>query len=197
MCCGLTWISTGQLDTARSQLARTVAALDLGVPVVGLEPSCTAVLRGDAVELVPGPAAQRVVAATHTLAELLATKPGWTPPDLTGVRGVAQPHCHQHAVLGWAADRDLLARAGAEVAAVGGAAGWPATSGPRPATTPCRWRWRRPRCCPPSGRPGRVPPSWPTGSPAAPSSTSWPASGPGTWPRCWPREWAPTSTVER
>ncbi|MEI4280317.1 FAD-binding and (Fe-S)-binding domain-containing protein [Klenkia terrae] len=123
VCCGLTWISTGQLDTARSQLARTVAALDLGVPVVGLEPSCTAVLRGDAVELVPGPAAQRVVAATHTLAELLATKPGWTPPDLTGVRGVAQPHCHQHAVLGWAADRDLLARAGAEVAAVGGCCG--------------------------------------------------------------------------
>jgi FAD/FMN-containing dehydrogenase/Fe-S oxidoreductase len=123
VCCGLTWISTGQLDTARSQLARTVAALDLGVPVVGLEPSCTAVLRGDAVELVPGPAAQRVAAATHTLAELLATRPGWTPPDLTGVRGVAQPHCHQHAVLGWAADRDLLARAGAEVAAVGGCCG--------------------------------------------------------------------------
>jgi FAD/FMN-containing dehydrogenase/Fe-S oxidoreductase len=123
VCCGLTWISTGQLDTARSQLARTVAALDRGVPVVGLEPSCTAVLRGDAVELVPGPAAQRVAAATHTLAELLATRSGWTPPDLTGVRGVAQPHCHQHAVLGWAADRDLLARAGAEVAAVGGCCG--------------------------------------------------------------------------
>ena len=36
---------------------------------------------------------------------------------------VAQPHCHQHAVLGWEADRDLLARAGAEVTAVGGCCG--------------------------------------------------------------------------
>jgi Fe-S oxidoreductase len=36
---------------------------------------------------------------------------------------VAQPHCHQHAVLGWEADRDLLARAGAAVTAVGGCCG--------------------------------------------------------------------------
>ncbi|MEI4272276.1 FAD-linked oxidase C-terminal domain-containing protein [Klenkia sp. LSe6-5] len=121
-CCGLTWISTGQLDTARARLAATVAALDRGLPVVGLEPSCTAVLRGDAHELVPGPAAERVAAATHTLAELLTAR-GWTPPDLTGVRGVAQPHCHQHAVLGWDADRALLAAAGADVAAVGGCCG--------------------------------------------------------------------------
>ncbi|SCX55456.1 FAD/FMN-containing dehydrogenase [Klenkia marina] len=121
-CCGLTWISTGQLDTARARLAATVAALDRGVPVVSLEPSCTAVLRGDARELVPGPAAERVAAATHTLAELLTAR-GWTPPDLTGVRGVAQPHCHQHAVLGWDADRALLAGAGADVTAVGGCCG--------------------------------------------------------------------------
>ncbi|KQS56747.1 oxidoreductase [Geodermatophilus sp. Leaf369] len=123
VCCGLTWISTGQLDTARSQIARTVAALDVGLPVVGLEPSCTAVLRGDAEELVPGEAAARVAAATHTLAELLATRTGWSPPDLTGVHGVAQPHCHQHAVLGWEADRALLAAAGADVTAVGGCCG--------------------------------------------------------------------------
>jgi Fe-S oxidoreductase len=36
---------------------------------------------------------------------------------------VAQPHCHQHAVLGWERDRDLLARAGAQVTAVGGCCG--------------------------------------------------------------------------
>jgi Fe-S oxidoreductase len=39
------------------------------------------------------------------------------------VVAVVQPHCHQHAVLGWAADRDLLAQAGAEVTAVGGCCG--------------------------------------------------------------------------
>ncbi|MDQ2816218.1 MAG: FAD-binding oxidoreductase, partial [Actinomycetota bacterium] len=44
-------------------------------------------------------------------------------PDLTGTRAVAQPHCHQHAVMGWHADSALLARAGAEVRAVGGCCG--------------------------------------------------------------------------
>jgi len=45
LCCGLTWISTGQLRTARRRLRRTVGALAphvrAGGLVVGLEPSCT------------------------------------------------------------------------------------------------------------------------------------------------------------
>lgn len=44
-------------------------------------------------------------------------------PDLAGVRGVAQPHCHHHAVLGWQADARLLAGAGAEVTRLGGCCG--------------------------------------------------------------------------
>ncbi|MGH8963082.1 MAG: FAD-binding and (Fe-S)-binding domain-containing protein [Jatrophihabitantaceae bacterium] len=128
VCCGLTWISTGQLDGARKQLTRSLDQLDravrFGTPIVGLEPSCTAVLRNDLVELLPDdPRAAKVKAATHTLAELLATTDGWTGPDLTGVTAVAQPHCHQHAVMGWQADAALLATAGAEVEAVGGCCG--------------------------------------------------------------------------
>jgi FAD/FMN-containing dehydrogenase/Fe-S oxidoreductase len=128
VCCGLTWISTGQLDGARRQLRRSVAALEsavrAGTPIVGLEPSCTAVLRGEITELLPGdPRAAQVRAATRTLAELLAQTPGWTPPDLDGVAAVAQPHCHQHAVMGWREDAALLARAGANVDAVGGCCG--------------------------------------------------------------------------
>jgi FAD/FMN-containing dehydrogenase/Fe-S oxidoreductase len=128
VCCGLTWISTGQLDGARRQLRRSVAALDAavraGIPIVGLEPSCTAVLRGEITELLPGDArAVQVRAATRTLAELLAATPGWAPPDLDGVPAVAQPHCHHHAVMGWQTDAALLARAGAKVDAVGGCCG--------------------------------------------------------------------------
>jgi FAD/FMN-containing dehydrogenase/Fe-S oxidoreductase len=127
-CCGLTWISTGQLDGARRQLRRTLAALESavaqGIPIVGLEPSCTAVLRSDLCELLPDdPRAPRVAAATVTLAELLARTPGWRMPSLADVQGVAQPHCHQHAVLGWDADAALLAGAGAQVTAVGGCCG--------------------------------------------------------------------------
>jgi FAD/FMN-containing dehydrogenase/Fe-S oxidoreductase len=128
VCCGLTWISTGQLDGARRQLRRTLRALgpalDAGVPVVGLEPSCTAALRRDAAELLPGDRrAAALGTAVKTLAELLTAADGWTPPDLSDVSGVAQPHCHQHAVLGWTADAALLRDAGASVEAVGGCCG--------------------------------------------------------------------------
>ncbi|MGL5859100.1 MAG: FAD-binding and (Fe-S)-binding domain-containing protein [Angustibacter sp.] len=130
VCCGLTWISTGQLDGARRRITATVRELEPlvrnGSLVVGLEPSCTAVLRGDAAELVAEadrPAADAVAGATRTLAELLTQTPGWSPPDLSEVQAVAQPHCHQHAVMGWDADAALLRRAGADVRPVGGCCG--------------------------------------------------------------------------
>jgi FAD/FMN-containing dehydrogenase/Fe-S oxidoreductase len=126
-CCGLTWISTGQLDAARRILGRTVETLNgavaRGVPIVGLEPSCTGVLRGDAVELVDNDAARAVGGATLTVAELLARTEGYTPPPLDGVRVVAQPHCHHHAVMGWDADAALLRKAGADVQRLGGCCG--------------------------------------------------------------------------
>ncbi len=128
LCCGLPLISTGQLDLARRVLRRAVEALtpaaDAGVPIVGLEPSCTAVFRGDAAELLSDTSsAQQVGGAVRTLAELLSARPGWTPPDLTGLDVIAQPHCHQHAVMGWTTDRLLLERAGAKVRSVGGCCG--------------------------------------------------------------------------
>ena len=126
-CCALTWVTTGQLDKARKIMARTVATLHpyvaSGVPVVGLEPSCLATLRSDAVELTDDPRAAEVAAGMRTLAELLTSLPGWTPPDLTGTTVVAQPHCHHASVLGWEADAALLARAGASVTRVGGCCG--------------------------------------------------------------------------
>jgi Fe-S oxidoreductase len=127
-CCGLTWISTGQLDGARRQLR---AALDIlhplvaaGTPVVGLEPSCLAVWRSDAVELLPDDRRVADVAAgVLTLAELLARTPDWSPPDLTGTELVVQPHCHHASVIGWQADATLLAATGATVTTVGGCCG--------------------------------------------------------------------------
>jgi Fe-S oxidoreductase len=128
VCCGLTWISTGQLDGARRQLRRTFAALqpalNAGLPIVGIEPSCTAVLRRDGAELLANdPRSAAIAASTTTLAELLAATDGFTAPRLDGVRAVAQPHCHHHAVMGWGPDQALLAAAGADVQAVGGCCG--------------------------------------------------------------------------
>jgi Fe-S oxidoreductase len=99
------------------------------MPIVGVEPSCTAVLRGEAGELVDDPVTERVARATRTLAELLTATPGWTPPSLAGVEVVAQPHCHHHAVLGWSTDERLLREAGATVTRVGGCCGLAGTWG--------------------------------------------------------------------
>ena len=125
-CCGLTWITTGQLDQAKAIMERTVATLApyvaSGVPVIGLEPSCLATLRSDSLELSSSPDARTVADGMLTFAELVV-RLELPLPDLSGLEVVAQPHCHQSAVLGWAVDEALLTRAGATVTKVAGCCG--------------------------------------------------------------------------
>lgn len=110
VCCGLTWHSTGQLDVARRVLLRSLAALPPALPILGLDPSCTATLREELPRLL-GEAAGDVPGRVHTLAEFL-DREGVELPRLDGVRAITQTHCHQHAVLGTAADRLLDQRTG-------------------------------------------------------------------------------------
>ena len=150
VCCGLTWISTGQLDHAKEVMARTLATLqpwlDAGVPIVGLEPSCTAALKSEATELLPdSPAAKQASAAVRSLAEILrphagalrdratqqaaarggrpepqagATQQAAAPEDRREAaappKALVQVHCHQHADLGFDADREVLAALGVQ-----------------------------------------------------------------------------------
>ncbi|MDO5025389.1 MAG: FAD-binding and (Fe-S)-binding domain-containing protein [Trueperella sp.] len=133
-CCGLTWISTGQLDIAKKKLQQLLEVLApfaaSGIPIVGVEPSCTAVLRDDLLDLLPEDNRSQVVsAATYTLAELLTAPEPIGPgdrlelPNLTGLEVVAQPHCHQYSVMGWQAEEKLLARTGAQLTRVSGCCG--------------------------------------------------------------------------
>jgi Fe-S oxidoreductase len=136
VCCGLTWISTGQLGTAKRVLARTLRTLKpwlaAGVPVVGLEPSCTAVLRAEATELLPdNPASRQLSGAVRTLAEVLQphlaeltaatggedgttseAEPSGPQRPSQPRQAIAQVHCHQYADLGYDADREVLAALG-------------------------------------------------------------------------------------
>ncbi|MGY0502361.1 FAD-binding and (Fe-S)-binding domain-containing protein [Nocardia sp. FBN12] len=128
VCCGLTWISTGQLDGARNRLRATLDALAehaaAGGPIIGLEPSCTATLRADLPELLPGdPRAHRVAASIRTLAEFLLEHPAWQPPRRPHDTVVVQPHCHQHAVGGFDAERRILAAMGVTVEELAGCCG--------------------------------------------------------------------------
>ncbi len=128
VCCGLTWISTGQLDGARKRLRAGLDAVEehvrTGGFVIGLEPSCTAALRSDLPQLLPDdPRSVPTARAVRTLAEFLTEQPEWQPPDRSGDTVVVQPHCHQHAVTGFDADRRLLRRTGAKITEISGCCG--------------------------------------------------------------------------
>ncbi|MGQ4468298.1 FAD-binding and (Fe-S)-binding domain-containing protein [Streptomyces violaceoruber] len=128
VCCGLTYVSTGQLDRARAVMRRTLdlmaPVLETSAPVVVLEPSCAAALRTDLPELLhDDPRAARLAARVLTFAEALERHaPDWTPPQVN-LPAVGQTHCHQHAVLGDAADRRLRESAGLTGELSGGCCG--------------------------------------------------------------------------
>ncbi|MBB4891841.1 FAD/FMN-containing dehydrogenase/Fe-S oxidoreductase [Streptomyces olivoverticillatus] len=128
VCCGLTWVSTGQLHRARKVMRRTLdvlaPALAAGHPVIGLEPSCTASLRTDLPELLPDdPRARQLASSVRTFAQALEElAPDWRPPRVDRPV-VGQTHCHQHAVLGDAAERRLRERAGLSGELSGGCCG--------------------------------------------------------------------------
>ena len=197
VCCGLTYVSTGQLDRARAVHAphpgRDGAdCCEAGLPVVVLEPSCAAALRTDLPELLPDdPRAARLAASVRTFARpWRSARPDWTPPRLD--RPVAgQTHCHQHAVLGDAADRRLREKAGLTGELSGGCCGLAGqlrlrarplrgVGGLRGGAAAARGTGARRRG---SGE------SWRTATPAVRSWPSWRAAGPGTWRRCWRRGW--------
>lgn len=129
-CCGLTWITTGQLTGAKKHLASLLGVLApfaaSGIPIVGVEPSCTAVLRDDLLDLLPeDPRSALVCSATHTLAEVLSAVPASERhlPSLEGIEIVAQPHCHHYSVMGWDTDQALLESLGARVTRLEGCCG--------------------------------------------------------------------------
>ncbi|WP_354643661.1 FAD-binding and (Fe-S)-binding domain-containing protein [Kitasatospora camelliae] len=108
VCCGLTLVSTGQLSLARRVMRRSLRALPPGLPVVGLEPSCTAALREEWPRLI---GEREFPDRVRTLAEFL-DESGAELPRLDGRSAITQVHCHQHAVLGTGADRRIDARTG-------------------------------------------------------------------------------------
>lgn len=118
-CCGLTWVSTGQLGVARRVMQHAVAALDRPGdtrPVVVLEPSCAAALRDDAVNLLGTERARRVAGRIRGLAEVLLDRDLPLRADASDL--VVQFHCHQRATAGTDADLRVLKQLGATVTTV-------------------------------------------------------------------------------
>ncbi len=118
VCCGLTWYSTGQLAGARRVMRRSLAALaatglPADTPVVGMDPSCTATLREELPRLL-GAEGRPLAERTRTFAEFVDEYAPDAPLPQLPVDAVTQTHCHQHAVLGSAADRRVERRMGVD-----------------------------------------------------------------------------------
>ncbi|GAA1966757.1 FAD-binding and (Fe-S)-binding domain-containing protein [Catenulispora subtropica] len=131
-CCGLTWISTGQLGVARRVLGRTLElmrpAVEAGLPIVVPEPSCAAALREELTEVLGShPLAERAAALVTGPAEFLVEHaPEWRPPasPWAGAKALVQIHCHQYASgRTGEAEVELLARAGVTATVVSGCCG--------------------------------------------------------------------------
>jgi FAD/FMN-containing dehydrogenase/Fe-S oxidoreductase len=104
LCCGRTFLSIGQVDQARLEAERTLAALEpfvsRGVSVVGLEPSCLLSFRDEVPSMVKAKARQLAEHAL-TFEEFLVreTKAGHLNLPLKKIadRALVHGHCHQKA----------------------------------------------------------------------------------------------------
>ncbi|MGH2929584.1 MAG: (Fe-S)-binding protein, partial [Solirubrobacteraceae bacterium] len=127
LCCGRPLYDYGFLDAAERYLRRLVGRLApyarAGVPVVGMEPSCLAVLRDELAKMLPhDDDAARVADHALHFAELFDRHDA-DVPRLEG-QALLWGHCHQRATGGTDADRRVLERMGLEVEPlVGGCCG--------------------------------------------------------------------------
>jgi Fe-S oxidoreductase len=97
----------------RRMLDTLAPEIRAGVPMVAIEPSCAAAFRDELPGLMPHDEdAKRLSLQTLTLAEFLQRHASeWDAPKLDA-RAVVHGHCHQEAVIGMDADRELFDRLG-------------------------------------------------------------------------------------
>jgi len=106
LCCGRTYLSLGQVEAARHEAARLLAALRpalaAGTPVVGLEPSCILSLRDEHLKLGLGPEAAQLAKQVWLFEEFLAREADRKRFALAFKplprKALVHGHCHQKAV---------------------------------------------------------------------------------------------------
>jgi FAD/FMN-containing dehydrogenase/Fe-S oxidoreductase len=119
LCCGRPLYDFGMLDRAKAYLTTVMSALgdaiDAGVPIVVLEPSCASVFRDELRNLFPDdPRAQRLRNQTFVLSEFLTKHAPDFAPSLTRTV-LLHGHCHQKAIMKMDHEVGLLEKTGAKV----------------------------------------------------------------------------------
>ena len=120
LCCGRPLYDFGLLDQAKQYLQTVMAslgeAIDAGVPIVVLEPSCASVFRDELRNLFPNDErATRLRSQTFLLSEILESRGvAYEPPQLAR-KVLLHGHCHHKAIMKLGPEESLLRRMGADV----------------------------------------------------------------------------------
>jgi FAD/FMN-containing dehydrogenase/Fe-S oxidoreductase len=117
LCCGRPLYDFGMLNLAKKLLLEILAALrpaiQRGVPIVALEPSCATVFRDELTDLIHGNEdAKRLQQQTYLLSEFLEHKvKDYQPPQLKR-RAIVHGHCHHKSTLKFEDEESILKKAG-------------------------------------------------------------------------------------
>ncbi|MGC2657906.1 MAG: FAD-binding and (Fe-S)-binding domain-containing protein [Bryobacteraceae bacterium] len=117
LCCGRPLYDFGMLDTAKKLLYQILEglrpAIQAGVPVIGLEPSCVSVFRDELTNLIHGNQdAKRLQSQTFLLSEFLEQKvENYQPPQLAR-KAVVHGHCHHKSALKFTDEESVLKKMG-------------------------------------------------------------------------------------
>jgi FAD/FMN-containing dehydrogenase/Fe-S oxidoreductase len=122
LCCGRPLYDYGMLDAAKQRIREILNSLwreiDAGIPIIVLEPSCAAVFHDELRNLFPDdPRARRLTTLVSSLSAFLArrSEPSMAPKGRPlAHRALVHVHCHQRALAGISADRQVLERLGLE-----------------------------------------------------------------------------------
>jgi FAD/FMN-containing dehydrogenase/Fe-S oxidoreductase len=118
VCCGRPLYDWGFLDRAKRQLRETLdvlkPALDEGLPIIGLEPSCVSVFRDELLNLFPNDEdAKKLAASAVTLSEFLLREDVELPR--VHAKAIVQAHCHHKSIMRFDAEEALLRKLGIDV----------------------------------------------------------------------------------
>jgi Fe-S oxidoreductase len=106
LCCGRTFLAGGLVDEARAEARRTIEALrpalEQGMPIIGLEPSCLLGLRDEFLSMLPGGDAEKLAASACLFEEFLAREAAagrlnLRLKPLPQKKALLHGHCHQKA----------------------------------------------------------------------------------------------------
>ena len=120
LCCGRPLYDWGYLDEAKALWERSFKALRDSIaseiPIIGLEPACTAAFKDELVGLFPDrDEAKRLSKQVVQFGDFVEINFDRFPPPRHGGSAIVQAHCNHHAVIGFGTEMELLGRLGLDV----------------------------------------------------------------------------------